>query len=260
MMPEMHMHMQMQQIQEMKDRDITLLLVAEPSLQTSMLSSYLSQELKITVQCIHTSPSPECPPDALAQAVLWLIDMATIKGKELIEWQAYSQTTNQKHIVALLNAEPHVDIWSMLQWPSCVGVFFSSDLPQCLACGIKKILLGELWIPRDMLADLYRKQIKNCALASSSNCLLTKRELEILNQLCLGHSNHDIATSFYISENTTKSHLYRIFKKIGVRNRLQAVQWANENLPQRFLCWISSFSILADDLVASMMRLLMFVS
>ncbi|MNS33142.1 CsgBAC operon transcriptional regulatory protein [compost metagenome] len=260
MMQEMQMQMQMQ---KMKDRDITLLLVAEPSLQTSMLSSYLSQELKITVQCIHTRPSLEYLPDTLAQAaqaVLWLIDLATIKGKELIEWQAYSQTTNQKHIVALLNAEPHVDIWSMLQWPSCVGVFFSSDLPQCLVCGIKKILLGELWIPRDMLADLYRKQIKNCALASSSNCLLTKRELEILNQLCLGYSNHDIATNFYISENTTKSHLYRIFKKIGVRNRLQAVQWANENLPQRFLCWASSFSILADDLVASMIRLLMFVS
>ncbi|WP_252097463.1 LuxR C-terminal-related transcriptional regulator, partial [Escherichia coli] len=39
-----------------------------------------------------------------------------------------------------------------------------------------------------------------------------------------------IARSLFISENTVKTHLYNLFKKIAVKNRTQAVSWANDNL------------------------------
>ncbi|HCT5799213.1 TPA: transcriptional regulator CsgD, partial [Enterobacter hormaechei] len=38
------------------------------------------------------------------------------------------------------------------------------------------------------------------------------------------------ARSLFISENTVKTHLYNLFKKIAVKNRTQAVSWANDNL------------------------------
>ncbi|EPT9092536.1 LuxR C-terminal-related transcriptional regulator, partial [Citrobacter freundii] len=40
----------------------------------------------------------------------------------------------------------------------------------------------------------------------------------------------EIARSLFISENTVKTHLYNLFKKIAVKNRTQAVSWANDNL------------------------------
>ncbi|MEA7595362.1 LuxR C-terminal-related transcriptional regulator, partial [Salmonella enterica subsp. enterica serovar Virginia] len=43
-----------------------------------------------------------------------------------------------------------------------------------------------------------------------------------------GASNNEIARSLFISENTVKTHLYNLFKKIAVKNRTQAVSWANQ--------------------------------
>jgi DNA-binding CsgD family transcriptional regulator len=39
-----------------------------------------------------------------------------------------------------------------------------------------------------------------------------------------------MAESLFISEFTVKSHLYQIFKKLSVKNRTQAIAWANQNL------------------------------
>ncbi|EAX9166035.1 LuxR C-terminal-related transcriptional regulator, partial [Shigella sonnei] len=65
---------------------------------------------------------------------------------------------------------------------------------------------------------------------STESALLTHREKEILNKLRIGASNNEIARSLFISENTVKTHLYNLFKKIAVKNRTQAVSWANDNL------------------------------
>ncbi|MCK7131563.1 LuxR C-terminal-related transcriptional regulator, partial [Enterobacter roggenkampii] len=59
---------------------------------------------------------------------------------------------------------------------------------------------------------------------------LFNKAKEILNKLRIGASNIEIARSLFISENTVKTHLYNLFKKIAVKNRTQAVSWANDNL------------------------------
>ncbi|MGL5284056.1 MAG: LuxR C-terminal-related transcriptional regulator, partial [Plesiomonas shigelloides] len=61
---------------------------------------------------------------------------------------------------------------------------------------------------------------------------LTFREKEILEQLRSGASNMEIASMLFVSEHTIKSHLYNLFRKINVRNRTQAIYWAEENLKQ----------------------------
>ena len=55
---------------------------------------------------------------------------------------------------------------------------------------------------------------------------LTPRELEMLTHLAGGHSNAEIATKCWVSENTVKFHLKNIFKKLGVRDRGQAMMIA----------------------------------
>lgn len=37
----------------------------------------------------------------------------------------------------------------------------------------------------------------------------------------------DIARALFISENTVRTHLYNVFRKLSVKNRTQAVSWAN---------------------------------
>jgi DNA-binding NarL/FixJ family response regulator len=52
---------------------------------------------------------------------------------------------------------------------------------------------------------------------------LTERESEIMNLLAQGRSNGAIATELYISEKTVKNHINRIYAKLGVANRAEAI-------------------------------------
>lgn len=57
---------------------------------------------------------------------------------------------------------------------------------------------------------------------------ITRRELEILEQIAAGLSNREIAEKIFVSENTVKTHSSRLFDKLGARRRTQAVQRAKE--------------------------------
>lgn len=52
---------------------------------------------------------------------------------------------------------------------------------------------------------------------------LTKREMQLLGLVADGSSNKAISQSLSISENTVKYHLKKIFQKLGVQNRTEAV-------------------------------------
>ncbi len=57
---------------------------------------------------------------------------------------------------------------------------------------------------------------------------ITPRELEILELIARGLSNKEIAACVFVSENTVKTHLSRVFDKLGARRRTQAVQMGKE--------------------------------
>jgi DNA-binding NarL/FixJ family response regulator len=56
-----------------------------------------------------------------------------------------------------------------------------------------------------------------------SLAMLTEREREILTLLASGRSNAELGAALYLSEPTIKTHLSSIFRKLGVRDRVQAV-------------------------------------
>jgi DNA-binding NarL/FixJ family response regulator len=58
---------------------------------------------------------------------------------------------------------------------------------------------------------------------SPSLAELTARETEVLRMMALGLSNREIADQLFLSEATVKTHVNRIFAKLGVRDRVQAV-------------------------------------
>ena len=80
---------------------------------------------------------------------------------------------------------------------------------------IKKLNEGELWIDRQTLKEAFSsKQV-------SRKVQLTKKEVEILECICEGLTNKEIASKLNICEQTVKSHCNHLFKKFGVTSRLK---------------------------------------
>lgn len=55
---------------------------------------------------------------------------------------------------------------------------------------------------------------------------LSPRECEVLDALASGESNKELARRFGISPNTVKTHVARIYEKLGVQRRVQALEKA----------------------------------
>lgn len=59
---------------------------------------------------------------------------------------------------------------------------------------------------------------------------ITRREKEIIELICMGKSNQEIADDLYISLKTVKAHIYNIFQKTGVKRRVQLTKLF-QNIP-----------------------------
>jgi len=58
---------------------------------------------------------------------------------------------------------------------------------------------------------------------------LSAREQEVYDLLVEGRANHEIASTLFISESTTKVHVRHIFEKLGVHSRAEAARMANSS-------------------------------
>lgn len=59
---------------------------------------------------------------------------------------------------------------------------------------------------------------------------LTNKELQILEQICLGKSNKEIASLNFIEVSTVKTHINNIYFKLGVNNRKEAMELYRQHL------------------------------
>jgi DNA-binding CsgD family transcriptional regulator len=100
-----------------------------------------------------------------------------------------------------------------------------------IAKGICAVLQGDLWYSRKALTKCL---VGPKSLTDSSThpavSGLTFREKEILACIASGYSSKAMAEEFSISLHTVKTHIYNVYKKINVNNRLQASLWATKYL------------------------------
>jgi LuxR family transcriptional regulator of csgAB operon len=89
---------------------------------------------------------------------------------------------------------------------------------------------GDWWIPREVMIKCIIEGTDEDVSSKRGSEILTHRQTEILAQVAVGASNDEIAENLNVSPHTVKTHLYNIFKKIKVTNRLQAALWAAKHL------------------------------
>lgn len=82
------------------------------------------------------------------------------------------------------------------------------------------ILGGTIWAPRRALSLFVDRAVEGSVLRHRQNPHFTEREEEVLQQLVLARSNREIAQALSIREQTVKSYVARLMRKVGVGNRI----------------------------------------
>ncbi len=195
------------------------------SFHTTLLVKFLETQLESTCDTLKLGTSPPSPVDlALIDCSYAPLDLLNRQLREL-------SVESKNYTAALLNAEHIEDHEDLLDWPCVSGLFYIDTSEDQLVRGIKQLLDNDYWVPRRLLHhffDKHRQTINRHGVGPISSIQLTNREKEILRMIKDGMSNSEVSTSLELSEHTVKSHLYNIYKKIGVKNRMEASNWARD--------------------------------
>ncbi|REK87160.1 DNA-binding response regulator [Streptomyces inhibens] len=124
------------------------------------------------------------------------------------------------HVLVLTTYDTDADITRAIE-AGATGYLLKAERPEELFSAIRAAAQG-----RSTLSAPVAHRV--LAQMRSPRPTLTDRELDILGQLARGLSNREIARALFISEATVKTHLGRIYDKLGVDTRAGAVSVAKE--------------------------------
>lgn len=200
-------------------------IIGQPNLQSNILASSITDRLQSP--CVISTAGQYRTLAKISDNSLILIDCTSVSVDTAADILELLQ--GRRICIALINVQAMSKHEQLIEWPQLKGIFYSNCSQSKLMQGLEELLNDGLWLPRKVMESLlsrYRRTPERSSKAKN----LTRREREILQQLLEGATNQVIAATLYVSEHTVKSHLYNVFKKIGVSSRLQACNWAKQYL------------------------------
>lgn len=215
----------------MDDKRIrNVILVTEDSLQSSLLKDVL--ETKLSIHVILITPEKLSTPPVLPETISTIIfDYSVLTEDVFSRYTNFKDAAFKETIEVLINCDKTLSTEELFIWHTLAGIVYTSDDIGTLQTGIGRILQGDMWFSREF-SQQYIAHLRRHSRPINKNTptVLTKREQQIIDFLSMGASNQQIAKQLFVSENTVKTHLHNIFKKIDVKNRVQALIWAKENV------------------------------
>ena len=112
------------------------------------------------------------------------------------------------------------------------GFLLKDAPPEELVRGVRVLARGDALIApsvtRRLIEEISKRPSRDVTPSAALESL-TQRELEVLEHIARGLSNHEIAEELFVSETTVKTHVGRVLMKLGLRDRVQAVVLAYES-------------------------------
>ena len=97
-------------------------------------------------------------------------------------------------------------------------------LVQCL----QKVATGGLWMEKESIGHAFEKMLHREAGMRRLSTILTARETEVMRCVASGLSNQKIAEELIVREGTIKIHVHNIYRKLGIRNRVDLTLYAQK--------------------------------
>ena len=172
-------------------------------------------------------PGGAFPDISTDQKYVLLVDCMSLDEQNIDRYllEESGNNLNSRETV-LFNVNKKWDIQQTTCAQKVRGMFFQDDSKSVFIEGMCTILNGHNLSPHKPAPAHHGEGPPNSQSPEQQLNSLSQREKEILQHVSVGMKNTEIATELGITLNTVKTHIYNIYKKIGVSNRLQAAIWA----------------------------------
>ncbi len=133
---------------------------------------------------------------------------------------------NTSVIILTMFAEPEYLLYTLRG--GAAGYLLKNSTPEQLRQAVHEVAGGGTYIHPTM-AESLTKHISETGSASPSFQQLNARELEILQLIAHGFTNKEIAERMFLSVKTVEAHRSKIYKKLDLKTRADAVNYAIEH-------------------------------
>jgi DNA-binding NarL/FixJ family response regulator len=121
---------------------------------------------------------------------------------------------------------------SILRAGGMAGCVLKSEKPQTLVSAIRAVAKGNTWYSQSVLEEHIRQETDD--LSQDREATLTEREQQVLSMIAQGWDNIRIACELNLGYQTVRNYISRIYAKLAVSSRAEAVVWAMKHDPKSF--------------------------
>ncbi len=162
--------------------------------------------------------------------VLMDIRMPHLDGLEATRQLSSDQTLAATRLLILTTFDLDAYVYEALR-AGASGFLLKDAPPEQLVEAIRIVARGDALLAPSITRRLIERFLRQPVLAAPGSKpldQLTAREREVLELIAHGLSNSEIAVKLYLTEATVKTHVAHIYRKLGLRDRAQAVVYAHE--------------------------------
>jgi DNA-binding NarL/FixJ family response regulator len=207
-----------------------VMLVDDQELVRSGLRRILRRRdgFEIVVECSDGDQVPA----ALAEHEVDVVVMdLRMKGVDGIEATRQIRRSDDGPPILVLTTFDDDEMLSGALRAGAAGFILKDSSAEDLIRAVRTVAQGASWLDPAVTARVLSRYRESPGVTSNAANLaddtpLTTREQEVLHAIGCGLSNAEIADALFISELTVKSHIGRVFVKLGLRDRAAAVVYA----------------------------------
>lgn len=211
---------------------VRVVLVDDQELVRSGLRRILRRRdgFEIVAECSDGAELPAALGDHEVDVVLMDLRMRDVDG--ITATSALSATADAPPVLVLTTFDDDEMLSGALR-AGAAGFLLKDSSADDLIRAVRTVASGDSWLDPAVTGRVL-SSYRSSAPAGPSGVAgphesLTARELEVLCAMAAGRSNSELAADLFISELTVKSHIGRIFTKLGLRDRAAAIVYAYDH-------------------------------
>lgn len=163
------------------------------------------------------------------QADLLLLDLSMPETSALEVIEALKTGAPALKIIIVSAYDDALIVRSLIH-AGIAGYLLKEEAEDALVHAIREVHQGATWFSPTIQATLSETQ----SLASPKVNTLTEREKDVLHAIARGATNHEIARHFQLTDQTVRNYTSRIYEKLDIDSRAEAIVWVLKNgLPPR---------------------------